>query len=162
MVDYISKIETEFNMPTKPFDKNYYFGKMLNYASFLRQKLELWMFVPCKLVEGVWVVLEEPEEKSFYTEMSPKNGRRRWKTNSDKYTLDLCEYQEAKERVLFEGFTAIYNQTKNGTVAIVRNTPNSLNIELGFKNTTCKFKTIEDLVKYDLILTPTAQKQIGL
>jgi len=31
-----------------------------NYKNFLKQKRELWMFVPCKFVDGAWVVLECP------------------------------------------------------------------------------------------------------
>ena len=35
--------------------------RIANYANFLKQKLEIWQVVPCKLVDGVWVVLEEPK-----------------------------------------------------------------------------------------------------
>ena len=56
--------------------------KIRNYANFLKKPLEIWQFVPCKLVDGVWVVLEKkkPFQDNYY------------------------EYQEAKSRCLFEGF----------------------------------------------------------
>ena len=54
--------------------------KIRSYANFLKQPLELWMFVPCKLVDGVWVVLEE--KKPF----------------QDNY----FEYQQAKDICVFE------------------------------------------------------------
>src|SRR6187402_810881 len=63
------------------------------YANFLSQKLELWMFVPSKLVDGVWVVLEEPKEYKNWVELQKQGG------------YSLChnsnEYQTAKERCLF-------------------------------------------------------------
>lgn len=33
---------------------------IFNHANFLKQPLNIGMFVPAKLVDGVWVVLEEP------------------------------------------------------------------------------------------------------
>jgi len=105
--------------------------------------------VPCKLVDGVWVVLEEP----------------------NKYTSNLeinDEYQQAKERCLFEGFSRKWWDDEKTILDLFFNddkfyfyyctngyfSSNHNNIESP--------KTIEDLVKYNLELTPTAQKQIGL
>lgn len=66
---------------------------------------------------------------------------------------DLClfckKYQKAKERCLFNGFENYINQ-KNTVVL------DNLIFKLE------KYKTIEDLVKYNLQLTPTAIKQLGL
>lgn len=53
------------------------------YSKFLKQPLELWMFVPCELVDGVWEVLEEPD------------------CNLDIRMDELKKYRQAKERCLF-------------------------------------------------------------
>lgn len=105
-----------------------------DYANFLKQKLELYMFVPCKFIDGVWVVLEDP----------PKNV--------DENNLDWqIEYQEAKDRVLFEGFEKDNSFVTHG------------NHSSFFYPISCLHEqTIEDLVKYNLELTQTAKKQIGL
>lgn len=103
--------------------------KVYDYANFMSQKLELWMFVPCKLVDGVWVALEE--KKPF----------------QDNY----FEFQEAKKRCLFEDF-----EMDNSFVT--HKSHNSF-----FYPISCLHEqTIEDLIKYNLELTKTAQKQIGL
>jgi len=78
------------------------------FANFLSQKLEILMFVPCKLVDGVWVVLEEP---------NPENKKYRMIVGEEKedildlhsFDSDLKEYQEAKSKCLFE----IESYTKN-------------------------------------------------
>lgn len=96
--------------------------KIRSYANFLKQPLELWMFVPCKLVDGVWVVLEE--KKPF----------------QDNY----FEFQQAKERCLFEGFGVRNgNWLSNGNI----------DIDEEF----CQGLSIESLVKYNLELTQKAQ-----
>lgn len=93
----------------------------LNYANFLKQLLELWMFVPCRLVDGAWVPYKGTDPIS----------------NTDLF----MEFDKAKERVLFE----------NGTEVAFNN----------FKYTGCE--TVEDTIDvYELELTPTAIKQIGL
>lgn len=99
-----------------------------NYANFLSQKLEIWQFIPCKLVDGVWVVLEEPNR-------------------NDQDTWLWMEYQQAKERCLFEGF-------EMGIYPLERFV---LHKE-GFGIVIDDFKrqTIEDLVEYNLKLTATA------
>jgi hypothetical protein len=76
-----------------------------NYANFLKQPLTLGMFVPC---DENGNVLEE--KKPFQD--------------------DYHKFQQAKERVIFEGFD--YWRTK----------------DIFFEN-----KTIEDLIPYNLILT---------
>lgn len=120
-----------------------------NYANFLKQPLNLSMFVPCKLVEGVWVVLEEP---IFTTDIAI--------TELSK----VKEYQEAKDRVLFEGFEYVEEDeelflvfNKNESLKIINNE----NFVL-YDGAVYVHQVIEDLVKYNLELTPAAKKQIGL
>jgi hypothetical protein len=132
------------------------------HAEFLKQPLNLSMFVPCKLVDGAWIVLEEPdltckrpESKGFCQcgEESVKDCSEWWN-----------EYQEAKERVLFEGFHIEQHEEKSFSV---RCENNILNVMWNHSDERNWFVargifTIEDLVKYNLKLTPTALKKIGL
>lgn len=98
-----------------------------NYAHFLKQPLELWMFVPCDENENI---LEEP--KLFKSEDCEEQN----KTITD---IRFKQYQQAKERCLFEGFSE-----KDAKIALFAN------------------ETTEDLIEFNLTLTQTAIKQIGL
>lgn len=108
------------------------------FDEFLKQPLELWMFVPCKLVDDVWVVLECPHN---YIHGKTYLG---W---------EKSDYSEAKDRVLFEGFEITENA--EGDKCIL--TDYSC-IKLHCLDNAC----VEDLVKYSFKLSPTALKQIGL
>lgn len=120
-------------------------------ANFLIQPLTLGMFVPAKLVDGVWVVLEEPKCEC--------------KTEYDREgCYEKCyEFVNAKNRVLFEGFELVYfnNSTQyyisNGQVQI-----GEYRIKINKFHWCSGIENIESLVKFNLELTPTAQKQIGL
>lgn len=121
-----------------------------NFDDFLKQPLELWMLIPCKLVDGVWVVLvnnypEKPETKDYHNEYGG---------NFELYQHNLMlwrEYQEAKDRVLFEGFESRKSIMHGGL--IIQN--GCLNLEGNDFN-----QTIEYLTRYEIYLTPTALKQI--
>jgi len=122
-----------------------------NYANFLKQPLKLWMFVPCKLVDGVWVVLEEPEQ-----------GKYKHIPNSKMFEDKVKEYQEAKDRCLFEGFKTV---VRNDVNLILHSGFCLIDYNLGhfgFYDKSKPIKTIEDLVKYNLELTPNGQKLSGL
>lgn len=66
-----------------------------NYAKFLKQPLELWMFVPCENGD----VLEEPV-KPWQDSIMGEGPHLRYKEDFEKY-------QKAKRRCLFEGFDEI-------------------------------------------------------
>lgn len=66
------------------------FERCVNYANFLKQPLNLGMFVPCD-EEGC--VLDEP----IFHEPNNEN-------EIGNYQILIDEYNEAKEKVLFEGF----------------------------------------------------------
>ena len=70
---------TDFVLEQKDNYFNQRFFKIENYAKFLKQPLELWMFFPCDLIKGKIVALNEGDE----------------------------HYQQAKERCLFE-FKLLY------------------------------------------------------
>lgn len=150
-----------------------YYDKIFAYAEFLRQPLNLRMFVPAKLVDGVWVVLEEPKYDKLDRYCKKEKCDCDNDTEVENYTCRFKEYQEAKDRVIFEGFCIMEDKhysTKreiiwmpdNITQVWRRLTFHSGKIEVHFFDCYDEFKTIENLVKYNLELTPTAQKQIGL
>lgn len=118
--------------------------EVYNYANFLKQPLEIWMFIPCKLVDGVWKPLITPSEHNpIY-----------WSK----------EYQEAKDRVLFEGFSISYQEETNDTFGFYTLFKNS-RVFIKFQKTDQLFvhpdNKIENLTKYNIQLTPTALKQIS-
>lgn len=131
--------------------------KIHKYAHFLSQKLELWQFIPCKLVEGVWVVLEEPlQSDSKYKCINIKDEE---DFNIKQWTADFVEYQEAKDRVLFEGFECLFFDNENKRI-----TNREINVlwhnKIDGWITSDKFQTVEDLVKYNLELTDSAKRQL--
>lgn len=109
--------------------------KHCKYAEFLKQPLTLGMFVPCDLDGNVMV---EPEQYK----------------NVNEFNDFIKEFREAKDRVLFEGFTI---DGKNAFTATVGN--GKINYDL--KQVEAYDLTIENLVNDNLQLTPAAEKQIG-
>lgn len=115
------------------------------YVEFCKQPLNLGMFVPAKLVDGVWVVFEEPKEYKNWIEIQKHGG------------YSLChnsnEYQKALDRILFDGFEIKCHYLVKGGVWL-------------FLLKEIKNYIIEDILKdfedVELELTPTAQKQIGI
>lgn len=132
----LEEYETSIN-PTK-FEE-----KAFNYANFLNQPLTLGMFVPCD-EEGN--VLEE------YIKTTHEN-------HLDKYSIcrhiskTEIKYQQAKDKVLFEGFE-ICNRTSNIDCVVCKDDHISLKLLKG--------KTVEDLIYLNLKLTPNAIKQLKL
>jgi len=129
-----------------------------NFDKFLKQSLEIWMFVPCKLVDGVLVVLEEPKEDMVIYNTG------HLETDCNNFANDFNQYMEAKERVLFEGFELKKTNWNAADLIHLNKKENRVTVEnknycyLDVKD--FNSKTIEYLVKYDLQLTPTAIKQI--
>ena len=130
---------------------------MYDYAKFLKQPLELWMFVPCKLVDGVWVVLEYPKE---YQDWCKWGG---FSKHGGSIVSKCRGFHESKEKCLFDGFEVDtkhngnkYISKKHGLIIFA-----STESDDGFFRLFSKFSNIESLIKYNLQLTATAQKQIG-
>jgi hypothetical protein len=132
-----------------------------NFDRFLKQVLEIWMFVPCKFVDGVWVVLEEPNREDYMHKN--KLGDESWNSEYDlcKYKERTQEYKEAKERVLFGGFE-IHNF--NGRVSFCNEQKEFFLTYLIDHNEFIghSWRTAESVSHYNLTLTATAKKQIGL
>ena len=114
------------------------------YSKFLKQTPQLYMFVPC---DSEGNVLEEPIFKGDHDLLEFKHQ----------------EYQQAKERCYFVGFEvkerncneANFKYIENGLIAVFyyNKTTNSF-------EENADFKTLEDLIPYNLTLTATAQKEI--
>ena len=118
-------------------ENTYKWELILNYANFLKQTLELGMFVPCD-EEGS--ILEEKEIIDFH----PKD----WNEINNQNQ----KYQQAKEKVFFQG--CIYDDKMDA----VRD-------NIGLMMYSVKYESndaIEDLVKYNLTLTDSAIKKLGL
>ena len=123
-----------------------------NFDNFLSKSLTLGMFVPCDL-EGN--VLEEPNQYIGALELA-----------IGKDYDDAFEYQQAKERVLFEGFEIEEIQEyllyikkpnfKNGLDLVFQYGKKSKTFHYSLIN----YKSIEDLISLNLELTQTAINQI--
>jgi len=124
-----------------------------NYANFLSQKLEIWMFVPAVFKDGKWVVLEEPKGTDVATSSF-------FEMQTD-YHLEK-EYQTALSKVIFEGFSFKHHHLNNQSIAT------NDNIFHVFWNTDGEWRlskgidTIEDLISYNLDIKDTIAKELGL
>lgn len=120
-------------------------NNITDYANFLKQPLTLSMFIP---TDENGDVLKEP-----------------CLSCSDNCNFDKClEYQQAKQRVLFEGFELVKDKYKDTLREIVylpnthkqvwrKLTYHNGKVEIFFFNYYNDFKTIEDLIPYNLTLT---------
>lgn len=118
-----------------------------NYDHFIEQPLKLGMFVPCDDAGNI------VQSISFTPCGCPV-----WDGGQ--------KYQQAKERVLFEGFEIVekievYNSI-NGILIDLDTQTWQIEGSLGIGGGYLIDETIEDLVTLDLTLTETAIKQIGL
>jgi len=124
MTDFVLRI-----YKTKSSNTGFY--PIVRYAEFLKQPLELWMFVPCDENSNV---LEEPLEKC-----NPN-----WDEDSMcDWATECFFYEEAKERCLFDGGFCFEN-VDNFNEWIDDNNLNN----------------VESLLGLCFELTPTAKKQL--
>lgn len=110
-------------------------NNITNYANFLKQPLILGMFIP---TDENGNVLEEPD-LSLYEDYENRN----------EYDKQYQQYQQAKYRVIFEGFELINDELIN----------NGILFWVG------KFdgnETIENCIASNLTITETAVKKYGL
>lgn len=136
-------------------------------VDFGKQPLALWMFVPCQLVGNEfanWQPMEEPKEKDFWESMPRRNGKRAWNTHCDLFEIALKECQQAKDRVLFDGFFNVTDtivSAKNISINFIDGKIYLTDFDFEYPQVSI-ISTIEDIVKYKPLLTATAQKKIGL
>lgn len=130
-----------------------------NYDAFLKQPLELWMFVSC---DEIGRVLEEPQSiRGDFNVASGHGGFFDQKAFLD-YQL---KFGQQRNKCLFERFDVSWKESyasievDSRTIFWYNSTAN-----IGSSNwiKTNKYHVIEDLVKFDLKLSKASLKQIGL
>ena len=146
MSDYV--IDSRMFITNNYITESDLLAQIFLYAKFLKQPLELWMFVPCD-EEGN--VMKEP-----YMVFADDNEE------CEDYIKLFCE---AKERVLFEGFSTSYQEETNDTFGFYTLFKNG-RIFIKFQKTDQLFvhpdNIVENLTKHNISLTPTALKQLCL
>lgn len=122
---------------------NFFAFIVSNYAKFLKQPLELWMFVPC---DENGNVLEKPNAGMFG------------------YDHVYSNYDKAKERVLFEGFEMYCeNACTNNEISVVFTKSGGILLDKNYETYVENIGHIifiEDLTNYNLTLTQNAIKQL--
>lgn len=124
------------------------YSKIINYTNFLKQPLELWMFVAC---DEKGNVLEEPINYSAYeNELSREDYSYNF--------IDCVNFRQAKERVLFD-VRLVYNDKGDTSLYVEEQL-----FGHAFYITMDGETTIEYLLEFTktLELTPNAIKQLGL
>ncbi|MDX4973696.1 hypothetical protein [Myroides odoratimimus] len=146
MIEFVLEQSIKRSVDNWPIETEDYFNRCEAYANFLKQPLNLGMFVPCDL-EGN--VLSEPDIwKAYQLDVCRCN-------KCIEKTLKCDEYQEAKGRVLFEGF--VYN-TEDELLERIESDGGLWTIDVDDLSK----HTIEDMIQCDMILTPNSVKQLGL
>lgn len=132
-----------------------FYSFVMDYAEFLKQPLTLGMFVPCNL-KG------EPMESPYLSGVFHSHYRLPVKFSN--FTDEFVkEYEEAKEKVLFEGFhlkseNIVVNDSLGLTIYL-DTYQFALEGSLGISGGDLFGKTLEHL-DLELPLTPSALKQI--
>lgn len=147
MTDFVL-VQKDVLSTYKNHDKGALFERCESYANFLKQPLELWMFVPCDEDNNILV---HPYDKIYPASMSFSN-------QIEDYNL---KFKQAKERCLFEGFDFCESQREgieSGLKLFVSPYNGSGKIYLTKKKESgyhswFQLFTIEDLVQCELILT---------
>lgn len=159
MTDFV--LEQEFTIEVQSLNNQWAsrvsrYNKTMSYAKFIKQPLELWMFVPCDKDGNV---LEEPE----YFKIENSN------LQTISWSDYVEEYQQAKERCLFDGFEftksqkfSMENKIKNSVHWYTQERLYLTAKKADGYHAYYQLFTVEDLIQCDLQLTQTAINQIGL
>lgn len=125
-----------------------HFRFICRYASFLKNNLRLWMFVPCNK-EGKYITKPCPSDFDSFDLI--ENGNI---VNHETYNEALDEYNEALEHIYFKGFS--YRENEGDVID-----------NLIFPNGTAKdvdnmeSRTIEDLVNLDIELSDNIVEELA-
>lgn len=164
-----------------------FFNGVINYANFLKQPIELWQFIPCKLVDGKYISYEsyfthggnknticEPYEGLFEIKPNVKcKEKKHLDPDKTRYYDSIAyknaekEYQEAKERVLFEGFELKRHLPKENPLYFLEDkNGKQITFHIGLYTFGSKdgnfVRTIEDLAKYNLTLKIEIAQKLNL
>lgn len=126
-----------------------------SYTDFLKQSLEIWMFIPCKLVDDIWVALNKPKDYNKFLQLT--HG------NFSLWYNSCFEYQEAEVNLIFKGFEIVEENKyqihliyKTNLIVFYKTR------QTFFYNNKPQIKTLEDLTKYNIELTDQLAKKLGL
>ncbi len=126
-----------------------------NYAKFLKQPLTIGMFVPCDRKGNF---LTEPKTYQDWLKAMKID-----EMNCFAQGYGGCaKFDEAKERVLFEGKRLDKYEVFEDCVILNDRIIFSKSGKVFAIHKSEEYKTVEGIVSYDLEITPTALKQIGL
>lgn len=153
MTEYVIEQGTIDIKGNTPVDRvGRYVNNTMNYAQFLQQPLTLGMFVPC--VDGVPIL--HPIIKTIHSDDCECIRCVKMYKN---YSIQENQYQQAKEKVIFEGFECVdkypeyISVTQNGTRRF---------LVINGEFETYGNNNIESIVKFNPTLTKSALKQINL
>ncbi len=151
MVDFVKN--EHFGFGNEFITSQEFCDKVINYANFISQKLEFWMFVTCDKDGNI---LEEPKDEELCKYCPLENNKYNSVGSScEGSKCDIAaenykiEYQEAKDRILFDGFTV-----KNGIVFTPEN-------QILVQKTFLEKMAIENIVGLKILLTPNGAKKAG-
>ncbi len=154
MTDFVLEQSNNENLQKHLSNKNghefmNYWHSVFSYAKFLKEPLKLGMFVPCDEND---MPLEIPFNYGAYLVSLPKE-------DFNYNEIDCLQYQQAKDRVLFDGFELVEIQ-KYGFDLIMKAEDWSESLSVLFE------ETIEDLLTYsfnpEFELTQSAIKKYSL
>ena len=181
MTDYVLEQDKEWTIELACIT---HLNNCISYANFLKQPLTLGMFIPTDengvlyesylTYDGNNNTICEPYEGLFEIDVNSKckgwkylDSERTRYYDSVSYEIAKEKFQQAKDRVIFEGFSErIFETIKDNRIQYIgcdkfeycyRDVGS--NIWIVSNN---KLKTIEDLVKYNLTITETAVKKYRL
>jgi hypothetical protein len=136
----------------------------LKFANFLSQQPNIGMFVPAVFENGKWRILNKP--------ITPWQDSIIEEGLHQMYKKDLKQYQTALDNVIFEGFELNQKDTSKleniicitlGKIQLTFFLKNkALFLDNLENNYTTKINTIEQLIPYNLTLTPKFAKKLGL
>lgn len=139
-----------------------YVQRTISYCRFLRQPLTLGMFVPVDEDGNVLKEITEPNKSDYWSDNDTVFSAELYRNNLDEFK----NYQKAKEKVLFEGFSL--GEYSNRT-QYIRQLSKYIIINgiIYDDHQDCAPRptqnTIESILEYmNPELTPSALKQIGL
>lgn len=157
MTDYVlEQKEVALENPNTIIALGRFLDNVTNYAKFLSMPLELKMFVPC---DDEGNVLEKELFSPIWEDYHNKKGG-----NHELYLHNLKiynEYQKALSEVIFEGFELKTRTAfNNGYEFVVDKNeifyPYWRNPVLGWESSK-GLRTVEDLIKFGIKLTPNAK-----
>jgi hypothetical protein len=126
--------------------------RIYNYTHLLIAVPEIWMFLPCKFIGDNWVIMDPAKPPHTLSSENASTYLKKWRKEKE-------EYQKAKDRCLFEGFSLYDLRFSPGKMIKLKDT--NLNIFWDNGNGEWQLQnniiTIEDLTGFNLEFTENAE-----